>query len=55
MGSFQDRQKWLQMVIKNIASVGKFSSDRAIIEYARDIWDAKKCVVPTNPKKEAAV
>ena len=55
LGSLQDRQKWLQMVIKNIASVGKFSSDRTINEYARDIWGAKKCVVPTKPKTETAV
>lgn len=26
------------MAIHNIASAGKFSSDRAVIDYARDIW-----------------
>lgn len=27
------------MVLKNIAASGKFSSDRTIKEYARDIWN----------------
>ena len=39
------------MVVRNIATVGKFSSDRTILEYARDIWDAKPCVVPIDPKE----
>ena len=52
---FQDRRRWLQMVIKNIANVGKFSSDRTIQEYARDIWGAKPCAVPTEPKKETTL
>jgi len=43
------------MVIKNIANVGKFSSDRTIQEYAKDIWGAKPCAVPTEPKKETTL
>lgn len=43
------------MVIKNIANVGKFSSDRTIQEYARDIWGAKPCAIPTEPKKETTL
>ena len=50
----QDRKKWLEMVIKNIATVGKFSSDRTISEYAKDIWGAEPCVVPQETKKAAA-
>ena len=34
----QDPEKWLLMARNNIASSGKFSSDRTIAEYARDIW-----------------
>jgi starch phosphorylase len=30
--------KWARMAIMNIASSGKFSSDRTIAEYAREIW-----------------
>jgi starch phosphorylase len=36
--SFQDESKWVEMAIHNIASSGKFSSDRTIAEYAREIW-----------------
>uniref|UniRef100_A0A182PJ82 Multifunctional fusion protein n=1 Tax=Anopheles epiroticus TaxID=199890 RepID=A0A182PJ82_9DIPT len=35
---YQDQAKWLEMSINNIASSGKFSSDRTIAEYARQIW-----------------
>ncbi|XP_063394841.1 glycogen phosphorylase [Cydia fagiglandana] len=36
--AYQDQAKWAEMVIENIASSGKFSSDRTIAEYAREIW-----------------
>ncbi len=36
--SFQDKTTWIKKVIKNIASMGAFSSDRTIMEYANDIW-----------------
>ena len=36
-----DRQAWAKKAILNIARVGKFSSDRAIREYANDIWGIK--------------
>ncbi|XP_037957388.1 glycogen phosphorylase [Teleopsis dalmanni] len=36
--TYQNQAKWLEMSINNIASSGKFSSDRTIAEYAREIW-----------------
>jgi len=36
--TYQNQTKWLEMAINNIASSGKFSSDRTIAEYAREIW-----------------
>jgi len=36
---------WARKAIVNIASSGKFSSDRTINEYATDIWKVKPCPV----------
>jgi starch phosphorylase len=42
---YADRDAWARMAILNVAASGKFSSDRAIAEYAHDIWDVKPCPV----------
>ncbi|MBJ7258244.1 MAG: glycogen/starch/alpha-glucan phosphorylase [Chthoniobacterales bacterium] len=39
--AFKDRPRWGKMAVLNTARVGKFSSDRTIAEYARDIWNLK--------------
>jgi len=36
--TYNNASKWAEMAINNIASSGKFSSDRTIAEYAREIW-----------------
>jgi starch phosphorylase len=36
--AFLDRPCWAKMAILNTARMGKFSSDRTISEYAREIW-----------------
>jgi starch phosphorylase len=43
---YADPDGWARKVILNIASSGKFSSDRTIAEYAAEIWDVKPCPVP---------
>uniref|UniRef100_A0A4W3ILK0 Alpha-1,4 glucan phosphorylase n=1 Tax=Callorhinchus milii TaxID=7868 RepID=A0A4W3ILK0_CALMI len=35
---YLNQKEWTKMVIKNIASSGKFSSDRTITDYAKEIW-----------------
>jgi starch phosphorylase len=42
---YSDPDAWARKVILNVASSGKFSSDRTIAEYASDIWNAEPCPV----------
>ncbi|XP_069002541.1 glycogen phosphorylase, muscle form [Embiotoca jacksoni] len=35
---YKKPKEWTKMVINNIAGCGKFSSDRTIAQYAREIW-----------------
>jgi glycogen phosphorylase len=37
---------WTEKCVLNIAGSGKFSSDRTIAEYAKDIWKVQACPVP---------
>jgi glycogen phosphorylase len=42
---YADPDGWARKAILNVASSGKFSSDRTIAEYAADIWHVKPCPV----------
>jgi starch phosphorylase len=39
--TFLDKSRWTKMSILNVARMGKFSSDRSIMDYSRKIWDVK--------------
>ena len=41
------QKNWAGMSILNVARIGKFSSDRAIRDYCRDIWG-----IPLGEKPE---
>jgi starch phosphorylase len=43
-----DPDRWAAVAIRNVAMSGRFSSDRTIGEYARDIWRAQPC--PVEPE-----
>lgn len=38
---WKDKDKWNSMALMNIAGAGRFAADRAIRDYARDIWHTK--------------
>jgi starch phosphorylase len=40
--TFLDQEKWAKMSIYNAVRMGRFSSDRAIEEYCRNIWNVNR-------------
>ncbi|NXE51652.1 PYGL protein, partial [Casuarius casuarius] len=54
---YMNAKEWTRMVIRNIAASGKFSSDRTIKEYARDIWGMEPSdlkIPPPNEPRDSA-
>jgi len=43
--AYVDRDAWLRKSLLNIARMGKFSSDRTVLEYAREVWKIRPAVV----------
>ncbi|MBQ7008627.1 MAG: glycogen/starch/alpha-glucan phosphorylase [Ruminococcus sp.] len=39
--TYRDKMKWAKMSLNNIAGAGIFSADRAVNEYAKNIWHLK--------------
>uniref|UniRef100_A0A1J3D4C2 Alpha-1,4 glucan phosphorylase n=1 Tax=Noccaea caerulescens TaxID=107243 RepID=A0A1J3D4C2_NOCCA len=44
--AYRDQKRWTRMSILNTAGSFKFSSDRTIHEYAKDIWNIKQVELP---------
>ena len=43
--AYEDPHAWDRMAIINVARAGKFSSDRAIQQYASEIWRVGPCAI----------
>ena len=50
---YTDSKEWTRKAILNVARMGKFSSDRTIREYAREIWKIQE-VPPEKPANNRA-
>ncbi len=48
--NFTNVEDWTRKSILNVANTGKFSSDRAIGEYAKDIWNVKSVPIELEPE-----
>jgi starch phosphorylase len=45
---YHNREEWTRKAILNVANMGKFSSDRTINEYAKEIWQVEPVIVKSN-------
>jgi len=43
--AYKDEKRWAKMAMLNVASAGKFTSDRTIQEYVDDIWHLDKVTI----------
>ena len=48
---YLDKDEWCRKSILNSAGVGKFSSDRTISDYARDIWNVSPHIVGSRKER----
>jgi starch phosphorylase len=39
--AYKNQAQWVTKAVLNVANMGKFSSDRTIAQYAKEIWNVK--------------
>jgi glycogen phosphorylase len=44
--AYKDRAEWIKKSIRTVAKMGKFSSDRAIQDYAQEYWNIEPHKLP---------
>jgi starch phosphorylase len=49
IATYQMHDEWTRIAILNVAASGHFSSDRAVGEYAAEIWNVEPCRVSHPP------
>jgi glycogen phosphorylase len=45
---YLQRDEWTRRAILNVAAMGRFSSDRTVLEYAEKVWDVKPIPIPRD-------
>ncbi|KAL0952886.1 hypothetical protein HGRIS_007105 [Hohenbuehelia grisea] len=46
--AYLDKDEWVKKSIRTTAKMGKFSSDRAIMDYAQEYWNIEQTPVPSS-------
>jgi len=49
--TYRQPDQWTKMVVSNLANMGRFSSDRTIAEYAREIWKVEPVEIHADGRK----
>jgi len=44
--TYRDQDRWVRTAILNVACMGKFSSDRTVLQYAAEIWHTRPVLPP---------